>query len=147
MPHATAVAEYRQVLRINSGDTKLQTLAHMNLAGLALRGQGSADEAIVEYRHGLRIEPDNAELHFGLGLALSLQGKHDEAIAEYREAVRINPSGAQFHYFLGVGLRLQGDGVGAARQLRDFLRLAPNSGVSAEMIERGRSILAELEKQ
>jgi len=101
----------------------------------------------VEYRQGLRIEPDNAELHFGLGLALSLQGKHDEAIAEYLEAVRINPSGAQFHYFLGVGLRLQGDGVGAARQLRDFLRLAPNSGVSAEMIERGRSILAELEKQ
>jgi superkiller protein 3 len=39
----------------------------------------------------LKINPDNAEAHDGLGYALADQGKMDEAIAHYAKTLRVMP--------------------------------------------------------
>ena len=49
------------------------------------------DEAAVEYRKAIRLEPTNAVMHAALGDLLTAQHKAREAAAEYREAKRLAP--------------------------------------------------------
>ncbi|SDQ50758.1 Tetratricopeptide repeat-containing protein [Paraburkholderia fungorum] len=48
-------------------------------------------EAADQYREAIARNPDNADLHHGLGWALELTHRLEEAIDAYREAVRHNP--------------------------------------------------------
>jgi tetratricopeptide (TPR) repeat protein len=58
---------------------------------MALAQLGRMPEAMAQWKHALRINPDYAEAHFGLGIALEQTGKREEAIAHYEQAVRIKP--------------------------------------------------------
>src|SRR5437773_9545508 len=51
----------------------------------------TADEALVEFREAIRLNPENAEAYNTLGLTLVDQGSVDEAMHEYREVLRIDP--------------------------------------------------------
>jgi Flp pilus assembly protein TadD len=48
--------------------------------------RGKLDEAVTAFRTAIRLEPNSALAHYGLGIALKEQGKPDEAIAAFREA-------------------------------------------------------------
>jgi tetratricopeptide (TPR) repeat protein len=74
--------------------------AHNNL-GMALAEQNRLDEAIVEFREVLRIDPLDADGHHNLGNALARQGRLEEAVDQFREALRIHPGHAKAHYDLG----------------------------------------------
>jgi tetratricopeptide (TPR) repeat protein len=63
---------------------------------------------MTEYREVIRLQPNDAGGHYGLGNALDGQGKVDEAIAEYREAIRLQPDHAEAHCNLGHRLQQQG---------------------------------------
>jgi cytochrome c-type biogenesis protein CcmH/NrfG len=60
-------------------------VAHTNL-GLALYDQGKVDEALVEFRKAIRLEPVDSQAHYHLGDALTKQRKRAETIAEFRMA-------------------------------------------------------------
>lgn len=49
------------------------------------------DESIDIYREALRIQPDNASVHYNLGLALQTRGDTIEAIEHYRRTVALLP--------------------------------------------------------
>ena len=51
--------------------------------------EGHLEEAVNHYRQALRIEPEFAEAHEGLGQALNQSGKREEAIQHYEQALRI----------------------------------------------------------
>ena len=51
----------------------------------------------------IKIDPQRAQAHDGLGLALARQGKPQEALAEYRRSLEIDPAYAEAHYNLGIG--------------------------------------------
>ncbi len=59
--------------------------------GIVLQAKGSLDEAILEYRQALLINPDNRHAHNNMGVLLARRGDLDAAIREYREALRISP--------------------------------------------------------
>lgn len=65
--------------------------AHLNLANGLLRMPGHVSEAIGEYEAALRIEPNNAAAHYGLGIALSTSGRRFEAIAHMEAALALRP--------------------------------------------------------
>jgi tetratricopeptide (TPR) repeat protein len=48
--------------------------------------QEKLEEAIAEFRAVIRLDPEDASGHFGLGGALRKQGQRDEAIEEFRKA-------------------------------------------------------------
>src|SRR5712692_10597647 len=60
---------------------KIAAIAHSNLAS-GLLAKGEVDAAIVEFREGLRLTPDFASLHDGLGNAFSTKGEQDAAASE-----------------------------------------------------------------
>jgi tetratricopeptide (TPR) repeat protein len=75
-------------------------LGYNNL-GLALIQKGQTDEAIVEYKKALEIDPNYDAAHNNLGNALLRKGQIDEAIIHYQKALEINPNHAKAQNNLG----------------------------------------------
>ena len=47
---------------------------------------------MTEYRAAIRLKPEYADAHYGLGDAVKEQGKLEAAATEYRTAIRLKPS-------------------------------------------------------
>jgi tetratricopeptide (TPR) repeat protein len=59
-----------------------------------------AREAIEQYDSVVRLKPDFAVAHYGLGLALLRQGRKDEAAGHLETALRLNPGFDQARHAL-----------------------------------------------
>lgn len=60
--------------------------------GIAYHEQGKFEEAVVEYKIAIELEPDNPDTHRNLGTAYLDQGKWEEAAAAYEQAIDLNPN-------------------------------------------------------
>lgn len=114
-------------------------VAHNNL-GLVLASSGRADEAILHYHAGLRINPDFAELHNNLGVLLAARGRGGEAITHYRYALRIMPDSADVLNNLGLALAGRGQADEAIAQYRKALAICPDHAESQNNL--GNALLA-----
>jgi Flp pilus assembly protein TadD len=56
---------------------------------VALFEKGETEEAIKEYREAIRLKPDYAEAHYGLGWALDQKGERKEARGYFERAVKL----------------------------------------------------------
>jgi tetratricopeptide (TPR) repeat protein len=95
--------------------------------GKQLALQGRLDEAIVEFREAVRIDPKLRVAHYNLGLALSMQGRTSEALDEYRASVVADPKYITGHVALAqlaaqMGLRNE-----AIEHFRTAATLRPDS--------------------
>lgn len=63
---------------------------------LWLIDKGDWDEAIVEFREALRLDPNDGWAHYGLGPALERKVDTREALEEYRTAYSLEPGNPQF---------------------------------------------------
>jgi protein O-mannosyl-transferase len=100
--------------------------AHNNL-GMALAEQKRLDEAIVEFREVLQIDPRDADGHHNLGNALARKGRLGEAVEQFHEALRIRPDHAKAHYDLGNALARQGELDSAVLHFRQAVRYDPRN--------------------
>ncbi len=66
-------------------------VAARNNLGLALRGNGKADEAIGAFRSAIEIDPAFAPAYYNLGISLRGRGELDGAVAAYRKAIEHAP--------------------------------------------------------
>ncbi len=98
-------------------------LAYRLTRGDALLMKGDVDGAIREYREALRIHPNFAHAHNGLGLALDKKDDVDGAIREYREALRLGATDAATHYNLGRLLAKKNDVDGAIGEYHEALQI------------------------
>ena len=97
-----------------------------NNLGTALAREGSATEAIAEFRSALSIDPDYAEAHNNLGTAWARQGRPAQAVAEYRQALAIEPAYAMARDNLGAVLLGEGKLAEALSEYRQALEINPN---------------------
>ena len=84
-----------------------------------LVAKGDRDEAIVEFREALRINPDLGDVHRDLGEALLAGGDKVGAIAELRAALRLKPEDSSARDQLVDTLKAAGDAAGARAVLRE----------------------------
>lgn len=77
-------------------------LAQYNLADYLMEVPGRADEAVPHFEEALRLRPDSAFAHNGLGGYLMQTGHDAEAAAQFEAALRLNPDLAAAHFNLGV---------------------------------------------
>ncbi|MCH7761865.1 tetratricopeptide repeat protein [candidate division TA06 bacterium] len=122
-------------------DSVLAQEAHYNIAKL-LAKQGKLDEAMVEYREVLRLNPTSALSHIGFGHALFRRGRLDEAGEHYEEALRAAPDSVEAHAGMGSVFFQKGQFGRAIRSYREALRLDPqnvmmHNNVGSALMQQG----------
>jgi Flp pilus assembly protein TadD len=96
-------------------------------SGNSLLKQRKLSAAEKEFREAVRLKPDFAEAHFGLGFAIDEQVEYKHlAEREYREAIRLKPNYPEAHYMLGCLLRAEFKNEGAIQELREAVRRDPD---------------------
>jgi tetratricopeptide (TPR) repeat protein len=109
------------------------SMALLNL-GDALLNAGKVDEATKRYFEALRIEPQSAEAHYGLGLTFTKSGRANDAIAHFDEALRLAREGktliddgrlATAHFNIGILRAKQGQIDDAGNHFADAVRANP----------------------
>jgi tetratricopeptide (TPR) repeat protein len=99
--------------------------AHLALAEVYNK-VGLETLATPEWQKVLKIRPDNAEAHNGLGLALAGCGQLDEAIAHFQRALEIKRDYAEAHNNLGTARVGRGELDEAMAHYRKALEIKPD---------------------
>ena len=81
---------------------------------------------IAGWRQALRVRPDDARAHHGLGTVFFQRGRLDEAVSHLRAAVEADPHHPHAHYHLGLALQARGDLEGAIASYRDASSVDPS---------------------
>ena len=81
---------------------------------------------VESHKQAIRIDPDDAEAHFGLGFAYGESGKYQEAIESYKQAIRINPDLAGAHFGLGFAYGESGKYKEAIESYKQAIRINPD---------------------
>lgn len=119
--YSEAIAVYREVLAINSGDARVY-----HSLGNALAANGQLAEATLEFERAARIQPHYPEALLNLGMAYAAQGHLEPALANLTKALQLRPEYPQAHYNLGVLLTRTHQIREAMDQYQQALRLNPN---------------------
>ena len=88
--------------------------------------QDKTAEAIKHLKEAVRLEPNYAVGHLGLGKVFLQQGMVDDAIKEYEKAVRLDPYNSDTSKDLGIILYLHGSAENALVHLERAIELNPN---------------------
>ncbi|MEK6559787.1 MAG: tetratricopeptide repeat protein, partial [Planctomycetota bacterium] len=80
---------------------------HHNKQGLIFYNKRKYDEAIVEFKKALELNPRHYDAHFNLGAAYSSKNMPDESILELRKAVDVDPNEPKAHYNIAFAYMLK----------------------------------------
>ena len=118
----TAVGEsWAQTSEATSPATAEQFVAAGNKFALAKQ----YDQAVEAYRQALKLKPDLAAAHHGLGSVYVNLGRNAEAIEHLRAAARLDPENPIAHLNLGISLANLRRGEEALSELNEAKRLSP----------------------
>lgn len=81
-------------------DTDAEAMRHNDL-GVAFVFKGDLGQAIDEFTHALRLQPNYFAAHLNLANTLLDIGRHDAAMVEFKEALRLKPDDPKTHNDLG----------------------------------------------
>ncbi|MDV2496278.1 MAG: tetratricopeptide repeat protein [bacterium] len=84
------------------------------------------EEAVSAYKETIRLKPDCAEAHLGLGVCYGKLNRLEESMIACKEAVRLEPENAEAHFYLGVPYAKLGRNEEAIRPLMMAIRLEPD---------------------
>jgi tetratricopeptide (TPR) repeat protein len=98
--------------------------------GVAQKLQNKTDEAVLNFRKALQLDPDFDSAHDNLGIILDDQGKTEEAIGHFRRAIEINPKFVKAHNNLGVALIKQDQPNEAVEHFLQALQIQPDFALS-----------------
>jgi tetratricopeptide (TPR) repeat protein len=104
-------------------------LWHANL-GNTLAKDGKLEEAILECKQAIQLNPDFAGAHRYLAAILYDQGKLVDALTELREAIRLKPDDDIARAYLAHVLTAQGKLIEAIAECRAAIRINPDSAAA-----------------
>lgn len=104
-------------------------MAELDLGlGEAAEARGDKPEAEKQYRAGLAIDPNRAELQVRLGLLCLLQNRFADAVEPFENYHRLQPKNAQSCLFLGQTYLMVGRVDDARRLLTEGIKTAELTG-------------------
>ena len=66
---------------------------------------GILDEAIINYKKSLKINPNQSDIHFKLALAYKKDGRIYSCIDELKKVLKLNPKNLYANYYIGKILK------------------------------------------
>ncbi|MEW6418233.1 MAG: tetratricopeptide repeat protein [Nitrospirota bacterium] len=94
-----------------------------NYLGLAYHKVGDIDNAILQYKKGLSLNPFEIEAHINIGVSYFYKGLVDKAITHFKYVIEINPDNADAHYNLGIAYGSKGEYDLAYEEIRKGIEL------------------------
>lgn len=93
--YSKAVDSYKKYFAVDKNDKDAEAHyndaeAHYNL-GQTYAGLRLYTEAVKEYRHATRLEPDDAAIYYDLGRALMRLAQYDEAAEAFAKSLELDP--------------------------------------------------------
>lgn len=116
---------YKQILTLNAESAEADMLA-----GEAMDAMGNEAGAVEQFRAAERANPNEPNVHFGLGYLLWTQKQYDEAAKEFRAELENNPRNAQVRAYLGDVMIRENDFAGAGPMLEQAIAADPSSALS-----------------
>lgn len=124
-----------------------------NKLGVIYFKKGLYNEAIIEYKKSIKLDPNNADSHYNLGYAYHAIGKQNLAAQEFEEALRLNPADAEGHTNLCLVYFNMGKAEEAITECQKALRLDStdpvthfNLGYIYRQMHKYRAAVAEYEQ-
>src|SRR5438132_4901659 len=148
---ASSIPEFQRAIALNPN----YATAHHWYGFNPLSTLGRFDEAIVESKRAVELDPLSPVINSDLGSNLMVARRYDEAIAQLRKTLKIDPTFSLAHGALGEALQFKGDLPGAIAEYAKAQELAadPRSRVwlaaaNAQSGDRDAAVrmLAELEE-
>jgi adenylate cyclase len=150
--NAKSMKEFERAIFLNPN----YALAHHWYGGNLLLALGRFDQAIVEEKRALELDPVSPIISVTLGAAYKNARRYDEAISQLRDTVGMHPEFYWAHRFLGLALELKGaTGEAIAEYHKAFelnddpvvLALLAHAEVSIGKQDEARQILGELTEE
>jgi tetratricopeptide (TPR) repeat protein len=98
---------FKHAISVTENESPSFVIAYNNL-GYALASEKRYEEAVLQYRQGIKINPHYSKAHNNLGHALSEQKKYAEAIGYYQKAINIEANYAEAYNNLANALGQMG---------------------------------------
>ncbi len=117
-----AIQHYNTAIELNRNFVP----AYINKADLyrAMRDEPTAEKVLID---GIKLVPENAELHHALGLSLVRQKKMSQAVQELKKAARLRPDNPRYAYIYAVALNSTGKSGQAILALQGALAVHPDN--------------------
>jgi tetratricopeptide (TPR) repeat protein len=112
--------------------------------GQRLVQQSQSAAAIPLFEAAVRLSPDNAEAHYGLGVAWLACRLLPQAQASFHQATVLRPNYAPAHFNLALTLDLQGFAEPAIERYRAALAHAPTDAEARDKLAFAHDRLADL---
>ena len=131
-----ALTHARRTLQIDANSVEAAVVA-----GIALVHLKRLDHAVRHLQESLRLAPDRADVHAGLGLLHEARGDRREAIREYEIACRMQPDSWEPHFLLSRALTESSEQAGSTQRI---LERSQFHGVKALSLQPAASTVSQL---
>ena len=143
-----ATADFEEAIRRGTKDGSV----YINL-GNVLQRRGLAQEALINYSHGIELSPDMALPYIERSSILMEMKQYPEAAADLEKAIALEPTSPEAYNNRGVLLRLQGryeaaikDYTKAIELFHKYAAAHANRGFALRQLGRYAEALADFEK-
>jgi tetratricopeptide (TPR) repeat protein len=128
----TAIAEYRQVLKINVNQPGIHYRLGRTLLARARQSNSSEDQAEAEkqFQQELQIDPENGNAAYEIARTRQADGRPAEAQGFFEQALKFHPDFEEAHLGLASVLISQGKRQEALLHLQKAIELNSNNEVS-----------------
>jgi TolB-like protein/Tfp pilus assembly protein PilF len=121
-----ALREYKRGTELKPNDAD----AHHWYGNDALSAFGQFEEAIVEGRRSVELDPLSVIINADLGVTLFYARRYEESARQLRKTLELDPTSFYTHYNLGILLQATGDLPGAIAEYEKAKQLNANTYVS-----------------
>lgn len=111
------------------------------------KNSGEYNEAEGEYKEVLRLDPNNAEAHLGLGLVYCFTGRFEESVEELKRAVELAPNWVEARKNLALTYLMLGMYEEGKAEFLKLLKIDPDNPEAKKHLRFLEEVGGDLNKQ